>query len=246
MMKCIAIDDEPMALNLLGSFIDKIPFLALEGLFESPYEVMQQVNLREIDLLFLDINMPDLSGIDFLKTLPNPPQVIFTTAYHEYALEGFELDAVDYLLKPMPFERFLRAVNKALAIHKSKQLPISSKVMAKSEKPSPKGKDYIFIKSEHQLLKLNLNNILYVEGFKDYLKIFTTTSTQPNLTLKSMKSMEQVLDNKGFVRIHRSFMVSIPQIAAVRGNRVKVGGKYLPIGDNYKSGFSERVLMGHV
>ncbi|MGB0521848.1 MAG: LytR/AlgR family response regulator transcription factor, partial [Flammeovirgaceae bacterium] len=106
--------------------------------------------------------------------------------------------------------------------------------------------DYIFIKSEHQLVKLNLNNILYVEGFKDYLKIFTTTSTKPNLTLKSMKSMEETLHNKGFVRIHRSFMVSIPQISAVRGNRVKVGEKFLPIGDNYKSGFSEKVLMGHV
>ncbi|MGB0525415.1 MAG: LytR/AlgR family response regulator transcription factor, partial [Flammeovirgaceae bacterium] len=121
MMKCIAIDDEPMALNLLESFIQRIPFLSLEGLYESPYEVMQLVNLNEIDLIFLDINMPDLSGIDFLKTIPNAPLVIFTTAYHEYALEGFELDAIDYLLKPIPFERFLRAVNKAAVMHKSKQ-----------------------------------------------------------------------------------------------------------------------------
>lgn len=248
MMKCIVIDDEPMALSLLEDFIKRIPFLSLEGLYESPYEVMQSVNLNEIDLMFLDINMPDLSGIDFFKTLPNAPLVIFTTAYHEYALEGFELDAVDYLLKPIPFERLLRAVNKAAMIHKNKRQPqtIRQNHISSTDKLSSKDKDYIFIKSEHQLLKLNLNHILYVEGFKDYLKVFTMHSTKPNLTLKSMKSMEQVLHNKGFVRIHRSFMVSISQIAVVRGNRVKVGEKFLPIGDNYKLDFSNRVLMGHV
>lgn len=244
MMTCIAIDDEPMALSLLENFINKIPFLKLEGAYESPFDVMQTNQLAQIDLLFLDINMPDLSGIDFIKSVKNPPMVIFTTAYHEYALEGFELDAIDYLLKPMPFERFLRAVNKAHQMYQNK-LPEMIPV-ADSKEERTTSYDYIFIKSEHQLLKLDLASILYVEGYKDYLKIFTTTTTQPNLTLKSMKSMEETLNDRGFVRIHRSFMVAIPQITAVRGNRVRVGEKYLPIGDNYKSTFSQRVLTGHI
>jgi len=240
----MAIDDEPMALSLLESFIQKVPYLSLEGLYESPFEAMQANQLHEVDLLFLDINMPDLSGLDFIKSIKNPPMVIFTTAYHEYALDGFELDAIDYLLKPIPFERFLRAVNKAYRMNSNKVVSVSTKSSAKEAQTGTK--DYIFIKSEHQLVKLNLKHILYIEGFKDYLKIFTTNSQHPHLTLKSMKSMEETLQDKGFIRIHRSFMVSIPQIMAVRGNKVKIGEKYLPIGENYKASFSEKVLTGHI
>ncbi|WP_224999178.1 LytTR family DNA-binding domain-containing protein [Cesiribacter sp. SM1] len=253
-MRCIAVDDEPLALALIKSYIERVPFLQLIGTYDSAYEALEVVQQQDIELVFLDINMPDLTGLQFIRSLSKPPAIIFTTAYQQYAVEGFELDAVDYLLKPYAFERFLKAVNKAnrqtaRPAAKPAAQPIApAPATAAPAAPQPSAEnseEFIFIKVEHNILKLNLKEVFYIEAFKDYVKIHTNEA-RAVLTIKSMKAMEEMLEGKGFIRIHRSYIVSIEKIESMRNNRVMVKGKSFPVGENYKELFYEKVVKGKI
>ncbi|MBO9703446.1 MAG: response regulator transcription factor [Sporocytophaga sp.] len=221
MIRCIAIDDEPLALDIIENYISKLPELQLEGRYTNPLEALEVLNKNTIDLLFLDIQMSELSGIQLLKALPNPPIVIFTTAYQKYALEGYELDVVDYLLKPIPFERFLKAVNKVKDL-------LSLQKSTADQNPL---KDFIFVKSDYQMVKINLDDIIYIEGLKDYVKIFA--GVKPIFAHQNMKSIESKLTND-FLRIHKSYIISLKKIEAVQKNMVKIAGIELPVGEIYK------------
>ncbi len=233
-INCIAIDDEPLALELLESYINKIPYLNLVGSYESSGDALSVINNESIDLIYLDINMPEINGLQLVKSLENAPKIIFTTAYDSFAIQGFELNAVDYLLKPFSFERFLIATEK-----------VHERVSRNKQLVQDISNDFIFIKIEHNILKVMLDEIYFIEGYKDYLKIHTS-SKYPLLTLKSIKSIERVLQNKGFIRIHRSYIISINKIHSFRNGKIKIKEAYLPIGDNYKEEFHEKVLMGKI
>lgn len=227
-MKCIAIDDEPLALDVMENYISKVPELEFKGRYTSPMDALETLNNGEVDLLFLDIQMSEISGIQFLKTLKNPPLVILTTAYDNYALQGYDLDVTDYLLKPIPFERFLKAVNKAVELYQYNRNNLSKEALSYQH-------GYIFVKSEYQILKINLKDILYVEGLKDYVKIFC--GGNPILSLQNLKAIEGKLPLSHFVRVHKSFIVALPKINSVHKGRIKIGEKEIPIGDNYKDLF---------
>ena len=233
---CVAIDDEPLALQLVEGFIQKVPYLNSLGIFESTFDAIPVLKGEKVQLLFLDINMPDLSGIDFLKSLKNPPLVIFTTAYDEYALQGFELNALDYLLKPFSYERFLKATDKAYD---------QINLLEQNIHHEATGEDYIFVKSEHNIIKIPLNDILYIQGFKDYLKIHTS-APRPIFTLKSMKSMEEMLPSNRFIRVHRSYIISIDKIHSFRNGRIKILDKAIPIGELYRESFHQKVVEGKI
>jgi DNA-binding LytR/AlgR family response regulator len=230
MIRCIAIDDEKLALDLIEDDILKVPFLQLVKKCRSGIEALDVLQTEKIDLLFLDIQMPDISGIQFLKSLPHKPLVIFTTAYEKYALEGFELDVVDYLLKPYSFERFLKAVNKAL-----EHLYVQDKTQEQPTEEVSFSNQFIFVKSDYKLVKIEISEIQYIESLKDYVKI--VVGDKPVVTLSSMKAIEEKLTAPDFIRIHRSFIINIRKIRYIHRNFVKVGEKEIPIGDNYKDNF---------
>ncbi len=232
MINVIIVDDEPLALDVLETYIDKIPDLNLVKKCSNALEANAALNENDIDLMFLDIQMPQLTGIDFLRTLAKPPKVIFTTAYANYAVEGFELNAVDYLLKPISLDRFMKAVNKAL-----EQISLEKKdAPAVAASSDGEGEDYIFVKADKKLIKVNYSDIVYIEGLKDYVIIRMNNSRI--ITLQTMKSLEQKLPVSSFKRIHRSYIVNIQKIQAVQGNMVEVieknQAKHLPIGKNYR------------
>ncbi|MFN3405336.1 MAG: LytR/AlgR family response regulator transcription factor [Cytophagaceae bacterium] len=222
MMRCIAIDDEPLALDVIKNYMEKIPFAELSGIFGSAPDAAAYISAEEPDLIFLDIQMPEISGIQFLKSLANPPIVIFTTAYEKFALEGFELNVTDYLLKPFSFERFFKAVSKAHEIYSLK----------KSSIPDDE-KDYFFVKSDYQQLKINFRDIIYVEGLKDYVKIFT--GPKPILAHSNLKGMESKLPASKFLRVHKSYIISIEKIEAVQKSMIRVSGVEIPVGEMYKA-----------
>jgi DNA-binding LytR/AlgR family response regulator len=229
MIKAIIVDDEPLALEVLETYISQIPEIQLVKKCENAFEANEILKSTQIDLMFLDIQMPQLSGIDFLKTLVNPPCVIFTTAYPDYAVEGFDLNAVDYLLKPISLERFLKSVNKV-----SEKLQLKK---AEHEAPLYDGaEDFFFVKADKKLVKINFNDILYIEGLKDYVIIRQETNRV--ITLQTMKSLEDRLPVHKFKRVHRSYIVNIKRITAILGNMVELmeAGKIkqLPIGKNYR------------
>ncbi len=225
-IRVVAIDDEPLALALIEDHIKKIPYLELIGSFYNPMDALDLIRQQSVDLLFLDINMPDIIGVDFIKGLANPPKVIFITAYDHYAVQGFEVNAVDYLLKPVSFSRFLSSVERLKA----------------NDTIKPKKEDFIFVKSEHNILKVDLKSIEYIEGYKDYLKIYTE-QPKPILTITTFKAIEQLLSDD-FLRIHKSYIVSINKIISFRNGKVLVKGKQLPIGDSYKEIFNRVVVEG--
>ena len=230
MINTIIVDDEPLAQDVLETYIEKIPELNLVQKCSNALEANDALKSNDIDLMFLDIQMPQLTGIDFLKTLSKPPLVIFTTAYPNYAIEGFELNALDYLLKPISLERFMKAVNKAM-----EQLELLNKEAAPSSDGTV-GTDYIFVKADKKLVKINYDDILYIEGLKDYVIIRMDKSRV--ITLQTMKSLEDKLPSHMFKRIHRSYIVSISKINAIVGNMVEVmeksQAKHIPIGKNYR------------
>ena len=235
MINTIIVDDEPLALDVLETYIEQIPELNLVKRCQNALEANDALKNNDIDLMFLDIQMPQLTGIDFLKTLTNPPLVIFTTAYPNYALEGFELDALDYLLKPISLERFMKAVNKAQdQINLQRGQTSGSGTAPKEELPD--GEDFIFVKADKKLVKIKYDEIIYIEGLKDYV-IIRLDKTRV-ITLQTMKSLEDKLPANQFKRIHRSYIVSIDKIQAVNGNMVEVEekgqAKHLPIGKNYR------------
>ncbi|MEM7103822.1 MAG: LytTR family DNA-binding domain-containing protein [Bacteroidota bacterium] len=228
MINAIIVDDEPLALDVLETYIERLPNVNLVKRCQNAIEAFETLKTEAVDLMFLDIQMPQLTGIDFLKTLQNPPLVIFTTAYPNYALDGYELNVTDYLLKPISFERFMTAVNKA-----ADQLNLKESAGSGS---SDEENDFIFVKSDKKLVKIKYDDILYIEGLKDYVII-----RMPNgrvITLQTMKSLEEKLPEDIFKRIHRSYIVSLDKIEAIVGNMVEINKKHLPIGKNYR----ERLL----
>lgn len=225
---CLIVDDEPPALDLLESYVLRTPFLELAGRCASAFEAMEKLQHSSVDLLFLDVQMPDLSGIAFSKTLQNGPRVIFTTAFAQYALDSYKVDALDYLLKPFNYEEFLRAAQKA-------------KTWFEMAKASKEGKadqeDYIFVKSEYKLLKIKLSEVLYFEGWKDYVKIFTTGQDRPIMSLMSLKSLEEKLPDHRFMRVHRSFIVQLDQVKMVERGRILFDTVAIPVADQFREKF---------
>lgn len=229
MIRCIAIDDEPLALRQMVSYINKTPFLEIIGQFDNSLPALSFLQENDVDLMFLDINMPDINGMDFFKSLSNPPKVIFTTAYSEYAVEGFKVDAVDYLLKPIGYSDFLKAAQKA-----------SDRIQPMTDDSEIKSDDkYLFIKSEYKILKINLDDIKYIESMREYLRIHIENQT-PVMALMSMKKMEQFLPKKDFMRVHRSYIVQLNKITTIERNRIVFDKKvYIPISEQYKEKFQE-------
>lgn len=236
MITCIIIDDEPLALELLEDFISKISFLELVATCSNGFEATNILHTQKVDLIFTDIEMPNFSGIDIIKSLDYTPNFIFTTAYSHYAVEGFNLNAIDYLVKPIPFHRFLKAATRALNLINEKE-ETTTTIIEKPFAPSP---EYIFVKSEYENLKINVNEIKYVEGLKDYIKIYTNNK-KPILTLNSLKKFEEKLGQDNFIRVHKSFIVSINQIHSVQRNRIIIDDKRIPIGFSYKNEFIKKI-----
>ena len=233
-IKCAIIDDEFLARKYLKDYVSKIDFLELVGDFNSPLKVMQQINNLEIDLLFLDIRMPDITGLDFLRSLKKQPYVILTTAYSEYALEGFELNVVDYLLKPFPFDRFLNAVNKVAEIVQNKEnLPESQ--VEKTE--TQHHEEYMVVKADRKLYKINYDDLLFIEGQKAYVTYHTIKSKIT--AIGTLRDLEQTLPQKRFIRVHKSYIVSVKHIEILEGNQIIIGEKYLPIGKSYKQNVND-------
>lgn len=223
-MRCIAIDDEPLALQLITEYASRIPFLTLEKTFTNPDEGKAWLQENETDLLFLDIQMPDINGLQFYKSLVKKPLVIFTTAYSEYAVEGFNVDAVDYLLKPFEYDRFLKAVFKAreyLDFLSGQELQMAS----------------IFVKVDYQLMKINLKDVDLIEGLDDYIRIHV--KPKPVLTLMTLKSLQERLPSNEFIRIHRSYIVPASKIESFGKSKVKVAGKEIPVGSSYSEAYQQ-------
>ena len=221
-MTCMAIDDEPLALDLLEDSISKISYLTLVKKCSNALEANEFLQNESVDLLFLDIQMPGLSGIQFLRGLSKtPPMVIFITAYEKYAIDGYSLDVVDYLLKPVSFERFLKAVNKAHEKFNSRNNVVAQQ-------------DYLFVNSEYNLVRIDFHDIAYVEGLKDYVKIFLMSAPRPVITRLSMKGLEEKLPPKMFVRVHKSFIVSINKITSIRKGRISILKAQVPISEHFK------------
>ncbi len=227
---CAIVDDEPLAVELLASYCEKIPFLNLVGKFNNATEALRAITENQIDLLFLDIQMPQLNGLELSRMLPENTRVVFTTAFNQYALDGYRINALDYLLKPITYATFLEACNKALQWFT---------LLRQAEAPNDQQVRSIFVKSEYKLIQVNLDQLLYVEGLKDYVKIYTLASPHPILSLMGMKTMEQMLPQSRFIRVHRSYIVSIDKIREIDRNRIIVGQTEIPIGDSYKQAFQD-------
>lgn len=228
-MNCIIIDDEPLAVEVISSFTEKLPGIHCLATCADAFEAMAALQDHAVDVMFLDINMPGLSGLSLLRSLPNPPLVVFTTAYPEHAVEGFELEAIDYLLKPIAFERFARAVQKA-------QRALEQRDMANV---SPA---VLMLKADKKLYRVPLNTVLYIESIGDYVKVFTETGCL--VSKSTLKKIEQELKGQAFVRIHKSYICPLAQIQYLEGNRVRVGEKMLPVGQSYKDLLVQRLAEG--
>ena len=230
MIRTIAVDDEPLALQLVTGYIKKTPGLELAGSFDNPQEALEFVINEKVDLIFIDIQMPDLTGIEFTRALTGGPRVVFTTAYEKYALEGFKLDVVDYLLKPFSYEEFLKAVGKAARLIRAEQGE-QEKVESNSE--------FLFLKSDYKIRRINFNDILYIEGLKDYVKVYTAGAAKPVLSLITMKLLESKLPPARFMRVHRSFIVNLGRIETIERSRIVFGKTYIPVSEQYKDKFQE-------
>lgn len=237
MIKCIAIDDEPHALRQLSEYIEVVPFLSLEKAFESAIEVCIFLKENTVDLVFVDISMPDLNGIDFAKSLSKQIKIIFITAHSEFAYEGFQIDAADYLLKPISFTDFLRSVNKVNEryFRQNSSLP-----------EIHQSRDYLFIKSEYRIIRINFKDIKYIESKREYVKIYLE-GNEPIKSLMSMKKMEETLPENIFMRVHRSFIVNLDKITIVERNRIVFDNKvYIPISENYGEKFLKYMEKGFI
>lgn len=225
-LKCAIVDDEPLALGLLESYVAKTPFLELTGKYSSAVQAMNELSEKQIDILFLDIQMPELNGLEFSKMVAPHTRIIFTTAFEQYALDGYKVNALDYLLKPISYNDFLQAANKAVQwfeLLKHPQQEITS----------------IFVKSDYKLIQIKLDNILYIEGLKDYVKIYEEGENRPILSLMSMKSMEELLPASRFMRVHRSYIVQKNKIRVIDRGRIIFGKSSIPVSESYKATFQE-------
>jgi len=233
-ISCIIVDDEELARTLLENYINRLPYLKLVGKCSNPIEALVLLQNQSVDLIFLDIQMPEMIGTDFLKSLSHKPMVVFTTAYAEYALEGFELDVVDYLLKPFPFERFLKAVNKASDLSKLKNQGGSASII--SSESSNSAKNYILVRSEHKVHRIAYDDIQYIQSMREYVAYYTPKGRI--LSLGSLKKLEVDLPQSRFLRIHKSYIISKEKVATLEGNMVHIGEDKIPIGASYR----EKVL----
>ena len=235
-INCIAVDDEPLALDIIKAYCAKVPFLNLVGTFSNAIDTLEYLRNNTVDLMFLDIQMEELTGIQLLNSLKNKPHVIFTTAYDHYAIQGFDLDVLDYLLKPIPFERFVKAANKALEqMQKEKGTQLE-----KQERPAYVNTNtFFFVKTETRIEKVNASEVLYVEGMGDYWRI--VTKTRRIMTLMNAKGIEEILHEPGFCRVHKSFFVSIDKIEFVERKQIKIGEILIPISDTYQKNFFDLI-----
>ena len=235
-IKCLAIDDEPLALRQLATYVEKIPYLQLVGACQSALEAKEIMDQEVIDAIFIDINMPDLNGMEFVKQMQVPPLVVFTTAYSEYAIEGYKVDAVDYLLKPFGLQDFQRAAQKVKHRFELEHRPVTEESSIVVDELDS---DAMFLKSDYKTIRINISDIRYVEGMSEYLKIYLEDH-KPLVVLLSMKRLEERLPSNSFMRIHRSYIINLRKILEVNKNRVILGeDAYLPIGDNYKEAFND-------
>lgn len=230
MITTIAIDDEPLALQLVTGYIEKTPGLKLLGEFDNPVDAGDFLTGTIVDLIFIDIQMPDLSGIEFTRRLEKGLKVILTTAYEKYALEGYKLEVVDYLLKPFSYEEFLTAVKKAQRLIKLERHGLST-VDANNE--------FLFLKSDYKIRRINFNDILYIEGLKDYVKVYVQNNQKPILSLATLKHLEAKLPSGKFMRVHRSFIVHLEKIDMIERSRIVFGKTYIPVSEQYKDKFQE-------
>ena len=231
MLKCLAIDDEPLALELLEDNISQVPYLKLVAACSNPIEAMKILQHEEIDLIFLDIQMPGLTGLQFIKTITSKPMFILITAYEKYALQGYELDVVDYLVKPVSLDRFIKACNKAWELFQLK----TKKQTDKETLP------YFFINADYSLVKVVFTDIMWIEGLKDYLKIHLKSSTRPLVARMTMKAIEEQLPASLFIRVQKSFIVSKDYITSIRKNSIYINDVEIPVGDNYKDTIAELI-----
>ena len=247
-LTCIAVDDEPLALGLVCAFIEKTPFLRLAGRYSSAVEALQGMLSEPVDVIFLDIQMPDLTGLELARILErsnrgaHTTRIIFTTAFDQFALDGFRVDALDYLLKPFNYEEFLRAASKARQyfelVYRPEPAPVALSQAAQT--PVNVVDDYLFLKVEYQLVRIAYADILYIEGLKDYVKVYRKSDPdRALLSLTSLKALEEKLPTNQFMRVHRSFIVSLKQISAVTRNSVQIGSVIIPVSDQYKDTFNE-------
>lgn len=231
-LNCWVVDDEPPALNLLASYVERTPFLNLTGKYSSAVSAMKKYKDEEIDLIFLDIQMPEVNGMEFSQLLESTTRIIFTTAFSEYALEGYKVSAIDYLLKPISYSDFLSAAKKA-----RDWFEISRKA-ARAEDKAMTG---IYVKSDYKLVHILFDDILYIEGLKDYIKIYLNNEARPLLTLMSMKSMEETLPSNLFIRVHRSYIIAKNRIESINKNRISIAGREISIGETYKQDFMDEI-----
>lgn len=237
MISCIVIDDEPLALKQLKNYIEKIPFLELKESFLSALKALDYLQKNTVDLLFVDINMPDISGIDFVKSLTNPPKVIFTTAYREYAVEGFQVDAADYLVKPISLAAFIKSVEKTKSRYFSAADSSGKQIELESDIHNKEG--FLFIKSDYKIVRINLNEIKYIEGMRDYIKIHLL-GQKPMMILARMSKILEHLPETDFMRVHRSFIVNLTKITTIERNRIVFDNDvYIPISEQYKDDFQQ-------
>lgn len=223
LLNCAIIDDEPLAAELLTSYANKTPFLRLIGSYNSAVTAMKDIRDNHVDVVFLDIQMPELSGIEFAKILPKDTKVIFTTAFNQYAVDSYKVDAIDYLLKPISYETFLAASNKALEWFSV----IRKQNIYKEDR-------FMFVKSEYKLVQIELNDILFIEGMKDYIRIYTASNDKPIMSLMNLKKIEDYLPSPEFMRIHRSYIVNMKKIKLIDRCRIVFGENYIPISESYK------------
>lgn len=226
-IRCLIVDDEPPAREIIRRYIEELPTLHLAGECANALQAFTLLQQQPIDLIFLDIRMPQLNGNDFLKTLKHPPKVIFTTAYPDYALEGYELDVVDYLMKPIPFDRFLKAVNKAFPSG-------SAKIETVSPTEEKKNEAFVYFRADRKMVKVMLQDISYIESMKDYVKVVTANNTL--ITKQSISSVEEMLPEKQFIRVHRSYIISLNKIKTFTSELIEIGSTEIPIGKLYRNG----------
>lgn len=230
-LQCLVVDDEPLAAKLISTYVERTPFLALAAEVYTPEDAIARINSGGIDLIFMDIHMPRLSGMQLAKLIPDSVRIVFTTAYSDYAVEGFRVHALDYLLKPVSYDEFLEAANRALEDRETRQV---SATVVQATTPQ---QDFLMVKSEYRLLRLAMNDIVYIEGLKDYVKINLTSDSKPVLTLMSMKALEEALPENRFVRVHRSFIVNMDCVRVIERNSIILAGRCIPVSESYRRRF---------
>jgi two-component system response regulator LytT len=238
-INCIAVDDEPLALGLVCKFIEQTPFFNLVGRYASAVEALNAIHSQKIDLVYLDIQMPDLNGIELARVIgkvPHTPRIIFTTAFAQFGVEGYKVDALDYLLKPFNYEEFLRTAAKAHAYYELVNRSIPATATIETEQVDDQ---YLFLKVEYQLVKVALDDILYIEGLKDYVRVHLKNEGKSVLSLTSLKSLEEKLSPRRFMRVHRSFIVALDKISSMTKNAVQIDKKNIAVGNQYKDAFNQ-------